>query len=168
MGRSLEALFRRDPSRDRREGDILLEGYRIHWPDGSPVSLGLDAFCTHGQRLLGLGELLAGRRERRVDLVVFPKVTGRENMTRVPGHKVRRFMLQRTGSMARLHFMDGTPTSIVFDLENDDERVLEWFGIQDLAEGEQVWFDLTALPVPEERQHPLGVPFHAVAFPVPA
>ncbi len=160
MGRYLEALFRRDPSRDRTEKGVFLEGYAIFWPDGSPVTLGLDAFCSHGQRLLGLGELLAGQQERRIDLLIFPQVTGRENMTRLPGRRVRRFFFQREGDGARVHFMDGTPTSIVFDLVHDDERVLEWFGLLGLDEGQRRWFDLSARGV-EERE---TVPELAIAL----
>jgi hypothetical protein len=149
MGRSLDILFRRDPSRDRIEGGIQFEGYRMCWPDGTPVSVGVDALCSHGQRLLGLGALLAGRQERLLELIAFPQVTGRENMTRLAGHRVRRFFVERNGQSARMHFMDGTPTSIVFDYENDDERLLHWLGMYDLDEGERSWFDLAARAVGE-------------------
>ena len=56
MPRTLTVLFRRDPSRDRQCEAIRFEGYQVCWPDGRPVAVGLDAFCTHGQRLLGLME----------------------------------------------------------------------------------------------------------------
>src|SRR5205807_6517496 len=39
MQRTLRALFRRDPSRDRLEKNILFAGYQVYWPDGRPVSL---------------------------------------------------------------------------------------------------------------------------------
>ena len=55
MSRTLRILFRRDPSKDRQRGNIVFEGYEVLWPDGRPVAVGLDAFCKHGQRLLGLG-----------------------------------------------------------------------------------------------------------------
>ena len=40
MSRKLQLLFRRDPSRDRQDGNIHYEGYEILWPDGRPVALG--------------------------------------------------------------------------------------------------------------------------------
>src|SRR5262245_59795900 len=54
MSRSLNVLFRRDPSRDRQDNQIHFEGYQFFWPDGRPLAVGLDAFCKHGQQLLGL------------------------------------------------------------------------------------------------------------------
>lgn len=168
MVRSLFILFQRDPSRDRVEGEIAFEGYRMCWPDGTPVSVGLDALCSHGQRLLGLGALLAGRKERLLDLLCFPQTTGRENMTRLPGHRVRRFFIERTGEQGRMHFMDGTPTAIVFDLNHDDRRLLGWLGVVGMSEGQRVWFDLAARAVDESVE--VGVEETAVkAYPtVPA
>ena len=60
MSRTLRILFRRDPAKDRHRENIFFEGYQVLWPDGRPVAVGLDAFCKHGQRLLGLGRHLAG------------------------------------------------------------------------------------------------------------
>jgi hypothetical protein len=168
MGRSLKVLFRRDPSRDRSEDGITFLGYRIFWPDGTQVSVGMDALCSYGQRLLGLNELLAGRQERFVELLNFPQVTGRENMTRLPGRRVRRFFIERTGTQGRLHFMDGTATAFVFDLEQDDEHLVRWIGLNELAEGERAWFDLGATPVYENEPH-LDVPAGAGVFiPMPS
>ena len=64
MARTLQVVFRRDPSKDRLDQDIHFEGYDFRWPDGRPVAVGLDAFCKHGQRLLGLGRHLQGCQEK--------------------------------------------------------------------------------------------------------
>jgi hypothetical protein len=171
MSRILTLLFRRDPSRDRSEDRIAYEGYQILWPDGRPVALGLDAFCRVGQRLLGLGRYLAGCQERLIDILCFP-LPGREaQLTRLPGHRVRRFFLERGGSQGRLHFLDGTPTSTVFELGQDDPRVLQWIGLPGLEDGHQLWMDLAARAAVSEEtvsvQAPprlhgrqLQVPFH--------
>ena len=162
MSRTLTLLFRRDPSRDRETGNIHFEGYVPFWPDGKPVAVSLDAFCKHGQRLLGLGKHLAGCKEKLVKLVCLP-IAGREDdLNRIPGYRVRRFYLMRTGSIGRLHFMDGTPTASVFELGRDDPRVITWIGLNDLGDGETQWFDIAAVEadtaiVPRQRLQPATV-----------
>jgi hypothetical protein len=144
MPRTLTVLFRRDPSRDRQCEQIRFEGYQVFWPDGRPVAVGLDAFCTHGQRLLGLGRHLRGCGERQIELLCFPLRDRDADLTKLPGARVRRFLLQRTGREGRIHFLDGTPTAAVFDLARDEQRVLHWIGLPSVADGEGQWFDLAA------------------------
>jgi hypothetical protein len=147
MSRTITLLFRRDPSRDRQNESCHFEGYEPLWPDGRPVAVGLDAFCKHGQRLLGLGKHLAGCQEKLVRLICMP-LTGRDaDLNRIPGHRVRRFFLLREGQGGRLHFMDGTPTTATFDLGRDEPNVLDWVGLPSLADGEILWFDLAAMAV---------------------
>lgn len=147
MYRSLRMLFRREPSRDRQDEQVRYEGYDVRWPDGQRVAIGLTAFCTHGQRLLGLGRHLAGARERLVDLLLFPLPSKEADLTRLPGHRVRRFSLRREGREGRLYFLDGTPTTAIFDLDRDEAPVLHWLGLPSMRNGEVVWFDLAAHPV---------------------
>src|SRR5262249_30096741 len=135
MSRTLTLLFRRDPSRDRNDDRIAYEGYQIMWPDERPVALSLDAFCRYGQRLLGLGRYLAGCSQRLIDILCFPLAGLEDPLTRLPGHRVRRFFLQRSGSEGRLHFLDGTPTAMTFELGRDDARVLHWLGLPALPDG---------------------------------
>ena len=144
MEHTLTVLLRRDPTRDRQENRIAFEGYEMLWPDGRPISVGFDAFCRQGQRLLGLGRYLAGCSERVVDLVCIPLADRQAPFNRLPGHRVRRLCLRRTGRQGRLYFLDGTPTTIVLDLDRDEPRLLDWFGLPDLADGESRWFDLAA------------------------
>jgi hypothetical protein len=147
MARSLTVLFRRDPTRDRQRGTIHFEGYQVLWPDGRPVAVGLDGFCKHGQRLLGLGRHLAGCTERLIELICFP-LSGREDdLVRIPGHRVRRFFVERRGARGQIHFLDGTPTDTIFELGRDEYRVVEWIGLPHMAEGEHQWIDLAARPV---------------------
>jgi hypothetical protein len=147
MPSTLTILFRRDPSRDRQCEQIRFEGYQVCWPDGRPVTVGLDAFCTHGQRLLGLGRHLKGQAERQIELLCFPLCDREVDMTKLSGARVRRFLLRRTGREGRIHFLDGTPTSTVFDLDGDEPRVLRWIGLPALADGEDLWIDLAARAV---------------------
>jgi hypothetical protein len=147
MSRTLILLFRRDPSRDRQTEKVHFEGYEPLWPDGRPVAVGLDAFCKHGIRLLGLGKHLAGCKEKLVKLVCLP-ISGRDDdLNRIPGYRVRRFYLQRTGDSGRIHFMDGTPTVATFELGFDDPRVIHWIGLNTIEDGEVQWFDLAAVEV---------------------
>jgi hypothetical protein len=164
MARMLTLLLRRDPSRDRQRADVHFEGYQAFWPDGQPVTIGLDALCNRGQRLLGLGRHLAGCGERLIRLIQFPLRSGEDDLHRLPGHRVRRFFIERQGQLGRIHFMDGTPTDVVFQLGQDEPRVLFWCGLPGLQDGERQWFDLAAGPAevvldyPDTAQGPVWEP----------
>jgi hypothetical protein len=162
MQRTLTVLFRRDPSRDRSKEQVHYRGYRPHWPDGRPVDVGLDAFCQHGQRLLGLNRLLARSHECLIRLINFPVADSEENIRRLPGHRVRRFFIERHGESGRIHFMDGTPTDIVFDMGKDETEVLHWIGLPHLDDGERQWFDLAACPVEKPPVTRKDEKFHRV------
>lgn len=147
MPRTLQVLFRRNPANDRTENDIHFEGYEFRWPDGSLVEVGgFDAFCKVGQKVLGLGRHLAGCGERLVDMILMPVADPEVPISRAPGQRVRRFYLECTGRQGRVHFMDGTPTAIVFDKAYDELRILQWIGLATLKDGERFWFDITARP----------------------
>ena len=147
MSRTLIILFRRDPSKDRSGQEIHYEGYQPFWPDGRPVAVGLDAFCQHGQRLLSLGRHLAGRHERLIRMTCFPLGGREDSLTRLPGYRVRRFFIERQGPVGRIHFLDGTPTTAVFEIGRDEPRVLHWIGLSGLDDGDRQWFDLAATPI---------------------
>src|SRR5215213_6272311 len=157
MSRTLTLLFRRDPSRDRETEVAHFEGYRILWPDGRPVAIGLDAFCKHGLRLFGLGKHLAGCQEKLIKMICFHLESREDDLNRIPGHRVRRFFIERQGNGGRIFFMDGTPTTIHFEVDRDEPQVLDWLGLPSLKDGERQWFDLaatdlqTALPAPPSR-----------------
>jgi peptidoglycan/LPS O-acetylase OafA/YrhL len=148
MSRRLTILFQRDPSRDRQEGHVQFTGYKILWPAGGPVGVALDAFCTRGQRLLGLDHVLAGHQERLIDVLCFPREGRDDHLVKIPGHRVRRFCLVRWGHRGRLHFLDGTPTETTFEIGRDDDRVLDWIGINHVAEGGRQWVDIAAQATP--------------------
>ncbi len=147
MARSLTILFRRDSSCDREHENIQFRGYRPFWPDGRPVAVGLDAFCKHGLRLLGLNRHFANRQECLIKMIQIPLQGREDKLHRLPGHRVRRFFLQREKQEGRIHFLDGTPTTIVFHLEKDEPEVLIWLGLPCLKDGDRLWFDLAARPV---------------------
>jgi hypothetical protein len=151
MTRTLRVLMRRDSARDHQDGPTCFEGYAILWPNGRPVGVGFEAFCKQGQRLFGLGQHLHGCRERLVDMIYFPLAGLRDDLTRLPDHRVRRFFLVRGGRQGRLHFFNGTPTAIVLDLDRDEPYVLNWIGLPALADGETAWFDLAARPASPEN-----------------
>jgi hypothetical protein len=144
MPRTLTVLFRRDPRRDCRHGTVSYEGYQILWPDGRPITVGIESFCLHGQRLLGLGRHLAGRPERLIELLCYPLAGIEDPLTRLPGSRVRRLFLEWSGGHGRLHFLDGTPTALVFDLARDEPAVLDWIGLTAHGGGERQWLDLAA------------------------
>jgi hypothetical protein len=147
MTSTLTILFRRDPARDWQRGRILHVGYQIFWSDGRPVSVGLDGFCSRGQRLLGLDRALAGSPERLIEILCFPLRGLEDDLTRLPGHRVRRFFLERDGPRGRLYFMNGTATDVVFDYGRDEVRVLDWIGLSGMGDGDRQWLDLAAQAV---------------------
>ncbi|MFO0810408.1 MAG: hypothetical protein U0746_17425 [Gemmataceae bacterium] len=146
MFRSLTILFRRDGTRDRARGDIDFRGVRMFWPDGREVAVGLSAFCGHGHKLLGLEGELDECRERPVELLCVPVRERGVRMTRLPGRRVRRFMLRRDGVRGRLHFLNGVATDIEFVIGRDEPRVLDWLGLTSLPDGGEAWMDIAARP----------------------
>lgn len=146
MARTLTLMFRRDPSKDRLEEKIPFEGYKILWPDGTPAELAIDALCKHGQRLLGLGKYLQGCTEKMIDMKFYPLSGKDAPLTRLPGHRVRRFYLHKQNNDGRVHFFDGTPTSVVTQIGGDEIEVVEWLGLDTMKENEIQWFDLAATP----------------------
>jgi hypothetical protein len=146
MYRSLTLWFQRDLSRDREHGHVRFSGYQMFWPDGRAVAIGLDAFCSHGQRLLGLDRLLAQSSARLIEILCFPVPVEDQPMTRLRGHRVRRFFLQRQGACGRVHFLGGIATDVSFVLGRDEPHVLEWIGLTGLPDGARAWFDLAARP----------------------
>jgi hypothetical protein len=163
--RSITVLFRRDASRDRRRDRLQFAGYRLLWPDGREVDVGLDAFCRYGQRLLGLDRHLAGATERLIEVLCFPIPDPEGPMTRLPGHRVRRFFLHRQGPRGRLHFLDGTPTQVDFVLGRDEATVVEWIGLADAPDHARLCLDLAARPLEPAPAGPDLPP--AVSLPMP-
>lgn len=156
MVRSLKVLFRRKPSGDRQENRVQFEGYEFLWPNGRPLGVSFDALCKHGQRLFGLGRHLGDRTELFVEMLCCPLSGVDDDLTRVPGARVRRFFLERQENRGRLHFMDGTPTTIFLDLERDEWRVLQWIGLDVLPDQQRAWFDLAARPIENPRTTPVA------------
>ena len=147
MPRSLTVLLRRDHSRDRDHHQTHYEGYRFYWPDGRALGTNLSAFCRHGQRLLGRNRAGDSPVEQFVEFVCFPLQSLDDPLTRVAGHRIRRFFLERTGPTGRLHFMDGTPTEVTFEIGRDELPVLEWIGLPCLEDGGRQWLDLGVRPL---------------------
>src|SRR5262249_47201612 len=112
-----------------------------------------------------LGRHMAGRRERFMDVLCFPLGGRDDGLTRLPGARVRRFYVERHGREGRIHFMDGTPTAIVFDLQRDEPRVLQWVGLPGLRDGERQWFDLAAQPA--ELPPNTDVPLRLLTYDAP-
>ena len=158
MSRKLTLLFRRDPSKDRQDEKVDFEGYQILWPDETPVAIGVEAFCKHGQRLFGLGKHLAGCPEKLIKMLCMPLKSRDDDLNRIPGYRVRRFFMHRTGDTGRIHFMDGTPTTMMFEVGRDEPEVLQWLGLPSLEDGQIAWFDLAAidasLPMPVVTHRP--------------
>jgi hypothetical protein len=99
---------------------------------------------------------LKGRHELLICLTCFPLGGPDDDLNRWPGHRVRRFFIERHGNVGRLHFMDGTPTALMFDVNKDDPEVLHWIGLTCLNDGQRSWFDLGAGPAPTPESSMAG------------
>ena len=88
-------------------------------------------------------------------LIKIGKVIGLFQKNENSNKGVRRFFLLRTGTLGRIHFLDGTPTESVFELGQDDPRITHWLGMNTLPDGETQWFDLAAVQVegPSVQRH---------------
>ncbi len=143
--RHLTLVFRRNPDHDGQQERIRYEGYHICWPDGRPVSLGFQRFCQQGSRLLGLGRRMQGKAEQLIEVGYHPVEGLEAPLTRPgPGIRCRRFFLERGDRRGKVFFFNGSPTEMEFDVDQDDRRVVDWLGLQQLQEGERSWFDLSA------------------------
>ena len=89
-----------------------------------------------------------------MELTCFDLAGRDDDLTRLPGHRIRRVSLRREGWVGRIHFIDGTPTEVVFVLGRDEQTVLDWIGLSTLAEGEHRWMDVSSRPVGTVLQQP--------------
>jgi hypothetical protein len=55
----------------------------------------------------------------------------------------------RRGDAIRLHFLDGTPTEVVFHDALDEPSVLRWLQVERMSPGEPFWFDLASQTLAE-------------------
>jgi hypothetical protein len=137
-----------DQSKDR----IVFTGFDVCHPDGRPMSVGINRFCQQGTRLL-LG------RARHLDralvrMTIFPVTGLNAPLTRVSrGVRCRRLYALRTGDEIRFHFLDGTPTEMVFQDRLDDRAVLDWLRAAWICPGIPFWFDL-ACEVEDDGKFP--------------
>jgi hypothetical protein len=141
--REIAVIFQRDWSRDSTRSGIEVTGYEVFWPDGRRIGMTLEGLCKIGVRYL-FGRHPPERAEVRLRLFDLPS---RETPPpRVRPYRVRVLALQRNGRRLTLHLPDETPTNIVFDLDRDEPRVLEWLGADAIADGGRQWIGLLAVP----------------------
>jgi len=142
-GREIIVTFRRERGKDDRNNGTELTGYDVFWPSGAKVGLAFDTFCKIGLRYL-FGKRLPERATLRL---LFHALTSRDGaLPRTRPHRVRILCLRRDGPRLNLCLPDGSPTGIVFHLDGDDPRVLEWVGAADIPDGGEQWFGLVAVP----------------------
>ncbi len=144
-GHALTLRFVRNSSDDKQEDQIQFSGYDIFWPNGMRVNLSVSRFCQFGVRAL-FGR--KGPENSLLTMYLIPLAERDFPLPKLPrGIRARRLSLQRSGDEGRLLLVDGTPTEIVFNLAQDDERVLNWVGLRNLSDGGNQWYDLVVLPV---------------------
>ena len=155
-GRKISVVLRRNETKDEQLSGIQYTGYDVFWPSGGRVQgLGFDRFCKIGMRYI------LGREKPEVAAVdaYFVSLTGRDDpLPRIPGCRLRVLYLERSGPQLKVFLSDATPTEIIFDLERDEERVLDWIGGRQIAEGDRQWFgfyvirkELADIAVPARR-----------------
>jgi hypothetical protein len=146
-------MLQRRRERDASNETIRYTGYDIYWPDGRPVSVGLERFCQHGTRLL-VGRFCDAE-STLVRLTLFPVANLEAALTRPgPGVRCRRFYALRQDEGIRLHFFTGTPTEVLFNPEQDEPAVLSWLHADAMRWGVPFWFDLGSQIVPHQVARP--------------
>ncbi len=142
--RRLTVLLQRNAKHDGESDRVRYEGYRTCWPNGQELSVGVQRFCQQGCRLL-LGRKARNGDAHLVELGVHP-VDGLEApLTQVgQGMRCRRFYLDHESGRARMFFFNGSPTDVEFDLERDEPVVIRWLGLDQVKDGDRLWFDLSA------------------------
>ena len=155
-GRKISIHFRRNESKDEQLGGIEYTGYDLYWPSGRRVQgLAFDRFCKIGMRYI------LGREKPEfaaVDGYFLPLANREDRLPRVPGCRLRVLYLERTDSQFKVFLSDDTPTEIIFDLERDEEPILDWLGGRGMADGARQWFgfyavrkDVAEVTVPARR-----------------
>lgn len=149
--RLLEVRFERNPDADAAKGDIQYSGFRFTWPDGTPAKTGLDKFCQRGVKLFFGKAGLTGD-SALLQLYCVPVLEDTPFTQTPPGVRGRRFFLLRQGHKGVIHFLNGTPTDVIFDERLEEPAVLEWIGLTpDLGDGQRQWMDIYAVAVPEKK-----------------
>lgn len=156
MNRTIRMLFRRDPTRDGELNNVAMAGFELLWPDRRPVHFGLGNFCRQSQRILRIEHLVSPTEERAMEWVQFPLHSCEEPMTRLPGVRVRRFVIRRKGNVGRLHLVNGQPTEVTFEIGRDEPRVVDWVGLSRLRDGEELWFDFAVRQIELPTTMPPG------------
>ncbi len=142
MQRWATFLFVRDESKDNHIGRIKYQGYQILWQDGTKVGLALEKLCLVGARTV-LGRCNA-QTCQKVEVGIHFVGSREAPLTKLDGTRIRRLFIQKEDDRnARIYFHDATPTEIVFDLEKDDRRVLNLFGL-DAAHPPRQWIDFAS------------------------
>ncbi len=80
-----------------------------------------------------------------VDGYFLPLSDREDRLPRIPGCRLRVLYFERTGSQLKVFLSDDTPTEIVFDLERDEEPILDWLGGRGVADGDRQWFGFYAV-----------------------
>jgi hypothetical protein len=139
----ITVLLTRRRERDDANDRIVYSGYDIHWPDGRPVSIGLERFCQQGTRLL-LGRA-RNVQQALIRVTLYP-ISGLDAEFTRPGQGIRckRFYSLLEKNEIRFHFFTGTPTEVVFHRHDDDPEVLRWLHAERVRQGHPFWFDLAS------------------------
>jgi hypothetical protein len=142
-GRKISIHFRRNERKDEQIDGIEYTGYDLYWPSGLRVTgLGFDRFCKIGMRYI------LGREKpvfAAVDAYFLPLESRCDLLPRIPGCRLRVLYFERTGSQLKVFLSDDTPTEIIFDLERDEEPILDWLGGRSVADGDRQWFGFYAV-----------------------
>lgn len=142
MQRQATFVFLRNESKDHAVGRVRYLGYNIFWPDGTRVGMALEKLCLVGTRtVLGRSQI---QPRQHVEVKIHFVASREAPLTKLAGARTRRLCIQKENERnARIYFHDNTPTDIVFDLENDDRRVLNLFGLDDARDTKR-WLDFTS------------------------
>lgn len=142
--RTITVQFKRNENFDTQKENIEYSGFDFFWQDGTPIKTGLDKFCQKGIKLF-LGKNGLNQPNQLLEITVLP-INSKDDPLPKTNCRSRRFYIKRENKKGIIHFMNNTPTDIIFNEEIDEPEVLNWIGLtpelKDVA-----WFDVVVKPV---------------------
>ncbi len=139
--RTLTLVCERNEKFDHEHERIQYSGMVFYWPEGNKVDLSVNQFCQIGVRTLIGRKHISSRQLLNITLT---PVAGLEApLPRLgKGSRSRRLFIRKQDNVGIMHLINGMATGLQFYPNRDDARIVEWLGMNDINDGDDMWFDL--------------------------
>jgi hypothetical protein len=144
MHKTITVQFKRNENYDAQKENIEYSGFDFLWQNGTPIKTGLDKFCQRGIKLF-LGKNGLNQPNQLLELTVI-SINSENDPLPKTNCRSRRFYIKRENEKGIIHFMNGTPTDVIFNEEIDEPEVLNWIGLTPKLKN-IAWFDMVVKTV---------------------